>query len=236
RPRRRAGALFNARTTAGRTVSTGACGPLRAAVTTPRSMPARGDWCRPPSGRGGRSCSPTRIRAPNRYPRRCVTYPRSSPSTASTSTACGSGAACITRSAPTGRSRSRTTWSATTARSTILASSTCSTSAASSCAPRGCVRASSRQSTPAHLTGAGYLDYWFGEDVDERWIEQLFELDDQVGAEDTALVEAAQRGTSAGLIDRGWVFGGAEMLIAHFQDFVRERLALDQASGASSDH
>ena len=85
-------------------------------------------------------------------------------------------------------------------------------------------------------TCAGYLDYWFGEDVDERWIEELFELDDQVGAEDTALVEAAQRGTSAGLIDRGWVLGGAEMLIAHFQDFVRERLALDQASGASSDH
>ncbi|MBV9165852.1 MAG: hypothetical protein JO342_06835, partial [Solirubrobacterales bacterium] len=45
--------------------------------------------------------------------------------------------------------------------------------------------------------------------------------------EDTALVEAAQRGTSSGMVDRGWVLGGAEMLIGHFQDYVRDRLGLD---------
>jgi hypothetical protein len=79
------------------------------------------------------------------------------------------------------------------------------------------------------VTCAGYLDYWFGDSADQEWIDDLFELDNQVGAEDTALVEAAQRGSSAGIIERGWVLGGAETLIGHFQDYVRERLGLDMA-------
>jgi phenylpropionate dioxygenase-like ring-hydroxylating dioxygenase large terminal subunit len=79
------------------------------------------------------------------------------------------------------------------------------------------------------VTCAGYLDYWFTDAVDQEWIDALFALDDQIGAEDTALVEAAQRGSSAGMIERGWVLGGAETLIGHFQDYVRDRLGLDQA-------
>jgi choline monooxygenase len=78
-------------------------------------------------------------------------------------------------------------------------------------------------------TCAGYLDYFFGEDVDQKWIDDLFVFDNQVGAEDTALVEAAQRGTSAGVIDHGWVLGGTEVLIGHFQDYLRDRLGLDKA-------
>lgn len=74
-------------------------------------------------------------------------------------------------------------------------------------------------------TSAGYLDYWFGEDAPQAWINDLFAFDAQVGAEDTALVEAAQRGTACGLIDHGWVVGGAETLIGHFQDYVRARLS-----------
>jgi phenylpropionate dioxygenase-like ring-hydroxylating dioxygenase large terminal subunit len=80
-------------------------------------------------------------------------------------------------------------------------------------------------------TCAGYLDYWFSDEADERWIAELFELDDQVGAEDTALVEAAQRGSSTGMIERGWVLGGAETLIGHFQDFVVSRLGLESEAG-----
>ncbi|HEX5195459.1 MAG TPA: aromatic ring-hydroxylating dioxygenase subunit alpha [Solirubrobacteraceae bacterium] len=76
-------------------------------------------------------------------------------------------------------------------------------------------------------TCAGYLDYWFSDEADERWIAELFELDDRVGAEDTALVEAAQRGTASGAIDRGWVLGGAETLIGHFQDYVVSALQLE---------
>jgi phenylpropionate dioxygenase-like ring-hydroxylating dioxygenase large terminal subunit len=73
---------------------------------------------------------------------------------------------------------------------------------------------------------AGYLDYFFSDEADERWIAELFELDDRVGAEDTALVEAAQRGTTSGMIERGWVLGGAETLIGHFQDYVVSELEL----------
>jgi phenylpropionate dioxygenase-like ring-hydroxylating dioxygenase large terminal subunit len=76
-------------------------------------------------------------------------------------------------------------------------------------------------------TCAGYLDYWFEDSAEAQWIEELFELDTQIGAEDTALVEAAQRGSSTGMIERGWVLGGTESLIAHFQDYLRGQLELD---------
>jgi choline monooxygenase len=79
------------------------------------------------------------------------------------------------------------------------------------------------------VTCAGYLDYWFANTADQEWIDALFVLDDQIGAEDTALVESAQRGSSAGVIERGWVLGGAETLIAHFQDYLRDRLDPDTA-------
>jgi choline monooxygenase len=74
---------------------------------------------------------------------------------------------------------------------------------------------------------AAYLDYWFADSADQQWIDDVFELDAQIGAEDTALVEATQRGTSSGMVDRGWVLGGTEALIAHFQDYLRDRLSLD---------
>jgi len=80
-------------------------------------------------------------------------------------------------------------------------------------------------------TCEGYLDYFFGQSADQEWIDDLFVFDTQVGAEDTALVEAAQRGTSSGIIDRGWVLGGVENLIGHFQDYLRERLELSDSSG-----
>jgi choline monooxygenase len=74
-------------------------------------------------------------------------------------------------------------------------------------------------------TCEGYLDYYFADETPADWIEELFAFDEQVGAEDTALVEAAQRGTGAGVIEHGWVLGGAETLIGHFQDYLRERVA-----------
>lgn len=82
-------------------------------------------------------------------------------------------------------------------------------------------------------TCAGYLDYWFAESADAEWIEELFVLDNQIGAEDTDLVEAVQRGTSSGLLDRGWVLGGAESLIGHFHDYLREQLGLTGDEPAS---
>jgi choline monooxygenase len=70
----------------------------------------------------------------------------------------------------------------------------------------------------------GFLDYFFGDGVNEQWIADLFALDELVGQEDTALVEDVQRGTSTGLIAHGRLLGGSEALVAHFQTFVRERV------------
>jgi phenylpropionate dioxygenase-like ring-hydroxylating dioxygenase large terminal subunit len=70
----------------------------------------------------------------------------------------------------------------------------------------------------------GYLDYFFAPDAPEEWIAEFIAFDDQVGAEDTALVEAAQAGAGSGLVPDGRLLGHDEQLIAHFQAYVRERL------------
>jgi choline monooxygenase len=64
---------------------------------------------------------------------------------------------------------------------------------------------------------AGFLDYFFAPDVDEAWASELIAFDDQVGREDTALVESVQRGVEAGLVERGRLLPESERLIASFQ-------------------
>jgi choline monooxygenase len=71
----------------------------------------------------------------------------------------------------------------------------------------------------------GFLDYFFAPGEDEAWIRDLLELDDQVGREDTALVERVQRGVRAGVLGEGRLLGESERLIAHFDGLVREALA-----------
>jgi phenylpropionate dioxygenase-like ring-hydroxylating dioxygenase large terminal subunit len=71
----------------------------------------------------------------------------------------------------------------------------------------------------------GFLDYFFAPDEDESWIRDLLELDDQVGREDTALVERVQRGVRSGVLTEGRLLGESEQLIAHFDGLVREALA-----------
>ena len=63
----------------------------------------------------------------------------------------------------------------------------------------------------------GFLDYFFGADVPDGAARDLIELDDQVGREDTALVESVQRGVRSGLIDHGRLLPASERLIAGFQ-------------------
>ena len=70
----------------------------------------------------------------------------------------------------------------------------------------------------------GFLDYFFAPGASERWIADFLAFDDQVGAEDTALVEAAQAGAGSGLVEDGHLLPHDEQLIAHFQAYVRERL------------
>ena len=72
---------------------------------------------------------------------------------------------------------------------------------------------------------AGFLDYFFGEDVEETWIADLLTFDDQVGDEDRALVESVQRGVRAGMIEHGRLLPQSERLIRHFQELVADALA-----------
>ncbi len=71
----------------------------------------------------------------------------------------------------------------------------------------------------------GFLDYFFGEDVDEGWTRDLLELDDQVGREDAALVESVHRGMRSGLIERGRLLPESEQLIAAFQRWLATELS-----------
>ena len=70
-----------------------------------------------------------------------------------------------------------------------------------------------------------FLDYFFGEDVDERWIEGLVAFDDQVGREDEDLVASVQRGLRSGMVERGRLLLNSEHLIHDFQRRVAEALS-----------
>ncbi len=67
-----------------------------------------------------------------------------------------------------------------------------------------------------------FLDYFVGPDVDEAWVEEMLAFDDQVGAEDTVLVERVQKGVAGAWLEHGQLLPESERLIAHF-----ERLLVD---------
>jgi choline monooxygenase len=62
-----------------------------------------------------------------------------------------------------------------------------------------------------------FLDYFFGPDVEQDWIDDLMAFDEQVGREDTKLVAGVQRGISSGALERGVLLSRSEQLIGHFQ-------------------
>jgi phenylpropionate dioxygenase-like ring-hydroxylating dioxygenase large terminal subunit len=82
---------------------------------------------------------------------------------------------------------------------------------------------------PIVPTGTGrterYLDYFFAPDADEGWLDDFFAFDEQVGREDSALVESVHRGMASGVLDQGRLLLNAEPLISAFQGWVRDRLA-----------
>jgi choline monooxygenase len=81
----------------------------------------------------------------------------------------------------------------------------------------------------------GVLDYFFAAGEDPDWIADFMVLDDEVGAEDRALVESVQRGMSAGVVDRGELLLPSEDLIAAFQAWVAAGLQTP-SRGKRSDH
>ncbi len=66
------------------------------------------------------------------------------------------------------------------------------------------------------------LDYFFAPDADEGWIADFLELDDQVGREDTVLVERVQQGVRSGAIAHGHALPRSEQLVVHFDRLLRE--------------
>jgi len=81
-----------------------------------------------------------------------------------------------------------------------------------------------RPDGPGRCTG--FLDYFFGEGVEEEAAGELLALDDEIGREDRALVEAAQLGVDSGLLEHGHLLPASERLIAGFQEHLS--LALDR--------
>ena len=61
-------------------------------------------------------------------------------------------------------------------------------------------------------------------DADDTWLADFFAFDDQVGREDSALVESVQRGMAAGVLEQGRLLLNAEPLIAAFQSWVTDQL------------
>jgi choline monooxygenase len=71
----------------------------------------------------------------------------------------------------------------------------------------------------------GFFDYFFAPDVSDEWVREFVAFDDQVGAEDKALVERVQRGVRSGVLERGRILRSSERLIEHF-----DRLVIDALS------
>jgi choline monooxygenase len=69
------------------------------------------------------------------------------------------------------------------------------------------------------------LDYFFGPDVEQAWIDDLLRFDDQVGREDRTLVEGVHRGVASGALERGVLMSRSEQLIGHFQALTAAALA-----------
>ena len=69
-----------------------------------------------------------------------------------------------------------------------------------------------------------YLDYFFAPGADASWLEEFFEFDNQVGREDTALVESVHRGMASGIVDHGRLLLASEPLLVSFQSWVAARL------------
>jgi phenylpropionate dioxygenase-like ring-hydroxylating dioxygenase large terminal subunit len=75
----------------------------------------------------------------------------------------------------------------------------------------------------------GFFDYFFAPEVDDAWIDEFVAFDDEVGAEDTRLVEAVQRGVRSGAVERGRLLPESERLVAHFQGLVANVLGMGKA-------
>lgn len=73
-------------------------------------------------------------------------------------------------------------------------------------------------------TTTRFLDYFFGPEVPDTWIDGMLQFDDQVGKEDIVLIENMQEGVSVDPERSGTLFVDSELLIAHFASYVRSHI------------
>jgi hypothetical protein len=108
------------------------------------------------------------------------------------------------------------------------------TASTARCGPRRSAAPRSRPSTATWACRtAGFLDYYFGADADEAWIEQMMAFDTEVGDQDAVLVAAARAGVAGSWIDRGRILP-AERLLADFQRYVYAACADEVPAGVAS--
>ena len=72
---------------------------------------------------------------------------------------------------------------------------------------------------------SGATDYFFYEEVSNEQAREMMDFANQVGLEDSGLVEAVQRGLDTGMVPQGRLLLSSEHLIQHFQRLVFEALA-----------
>jgi phenylpropionate dioxygenase-like ring-hydroxylating dioxygenase large terminal subunit len=72
---------------------------------------------------------------------------------------------------------------------------------------------------------SGATDYFFYEEVSDEQTREMMDFANQVGLEDSGLVEAVQRGLDTGMVPQGRLLLSSEHLIQHFQHLVFEALA-----------
>lgn len=72
---------------------------------------------------------------------------------------------------------------------------------------------------------ARFLDYFFAPGAGAEATRELLDLDEQVGREDRALVEAVQLGVGTGLLEHGQLLPESERLVARFQELVAAAVA-----------
>ena len=70
----------------------------------------------------------------------------------------------------------------------------------------------------------GWVDRFFGDDVDDETAGAITEFSRQVGREDNALVQSVQLGLDSGMVERGRLLAESEQLLGHFQRLVYESL------------
>lgn len=70
----------------------------------------------------------------------------------------------------------------------------------------------------------GFLDYYFSPDVTQQWIDDMIVFDNEVGAEDTVLVESVQKGIRSGSVAQGRIMLESEKLIAGYQRWLLDHL------------